>query len=187
MMNILIVPGQTFGFLRKNKETKDWYLISEELSMVRAECDHFNPNKSLNSTILQGKTPIPFCYTVSGSSHSHWHVLAGDPDKLHSQRGDWWSVDSSVPSERSQTPCFHAPMSPIACRWRLQHWHTHLPCPVYGSRQQRYRADRNSHALMLSEAVWKVISRNTLTVLAHPFSPFQLVTGGLKGVVSGEN
>lgn len=55
--------------------------------MISAECYYLNLNKS--STVAQGKTPIPHCYTVSVSSHTHWHVLAGDPDEQHSQRGDW--------------------------------------------------------------------------------------------------
>lgn len=163
------------------------YQRSYQRCQSRLVCD-----KSHNGAITAGKYLFSR-NTVTACSHIHQHVSAGDPDKQHSHIGDWWSVDNSVPSERSQTPCSRAPMSPSACCWRLQHWHTHLLPPLYESRQQRYRADRNSHALMLSEDVFKkVMLRNTLMVSAQAFRAFQLVTGGFKKslsrpVVSGES
>lgn len=130
-----------------------WYWVSEEL-MVSVKMRLILAFQRLQKQYDQtGKPLIYTAHTVTVSSHIHQHVSAGEPDKQHSHRGDWWSVDNPGPiweKPGALLPCSRVAHSPLLAPATLTH---SSPSPVHGSRQRHYRGDRNSHALMLSEDV----------------------------------
>lgn len=130
-----------------------------------------------------GKPLIYTAHTVTVSSHIHQRVSAGEPDKQHSHRGDWWSVDNPVPSEGSQTPCSHAPVSPRARCWRLRRWHTHLLPQFTGPDSGAIEEIEIVMLWCYQRMSKKWCCENSLIVPAQPFRPFQLVTAGLGKLV----
>lgn len=68
-----------------------------------------NPSSTLHILVISTSMSVQ----VSQTSSTHTGVT-----------GEVWTAP--VPSERSQTPCSHAPVSPRARCWRPWRWHTHL-------------------------------------------------------------